>query len=107
MDPSQGLNVMKAKQQRFVTEYLIDLNATQAAIRAGYSPKTVQQQGSRLLTNAVVKQAIAAQHSRQLKAVDVRIEDVLRDVMVIALGEILTSSNRPVTSRYADSCSQR
>ena len=32
------------KQQRFVDEYLIDLNATQAAIRAGYSPKTAEQQ---------------------------------------------------------------
>ena len=59
---------MNARQQRFVTEYLVDLNATQAAIRAGYSPKTAQQQGSRLLTNVVVKQAIAAQHARQLKA---------------------------------------
>ena len=35
------------KQQRFVDEYLIDLNATQAAIRAGYSAKTADQQGSR------------------------------------------------------------
>jgi len=56
------------KQQRFVTEYLVDLNATQAAIRAGYSRKTAQQQGSRLLTNVVVKQATASQHTRQLKA---------------------------------------
>ena len=59
------------KQQRFVTEYLIDLNATQAAIRAGYSRKTAQQQGSRLLTNVVVKRAIAAQQDRQLKSVEV------------------------------------
>ena len=38
------------KQQRFVEEYLIDLNATQAAIRAGYSAKTADQQGSRMLS---------------------------------------------------------
>jgi phage terminase small subunit len=37
------------KQTRFVEEYLIDLNATAAAIRAGYSAKTANQQGPRLL----------------------------------------------------------
>ena len=47
------------KQQRFVDEYLIDLNATQAAIRAGYSAKTADQQGSRMLANVKVKQAVA------------------------------------------------
>ena len=36
------------KQARFVEEYLIDLNATQGAIRAGYSAKTAEEQGSRL-----------------------------------------------------------
>lgn len=46
------------KQRRFVDEYLIDLNATQAAIRAGYSPKTAKSQGQRLLTNADIAQAI-------------------------------------------------
>lgn len=50
---------LTAKQQRFVAEYLVDLNATQAAIRAGYSPKTARQQGARLLTNAVLAAAIA------------------------------------------------
>jgi len=48
------------KQQAFVTEYLIDLNATQAAIRAGYSAATAQEQGSRLLSNAKVAVAIDA-----------------------------------------------
>lgn len=47
------------KQQRFVDEYLIDLNATQAAIRAGYSKKTADQQASRLLTNVKVKEFVA------------------------------------------------
>ncbi len=47
------------KQQRFVKEYLVDLNATQAAIRAGYSKKTADQQASRLLTNVKVAEAVA------------------------------------------------
>lgn len=51
---------LTAKQQRFVEEYLVDLNATQAAIRAGYSAPTAQEQGSRLLSNVMVSEAIAA-----------------------------------------------
>lgn len=46
------------KQRRFVDEYLVDLNATQAAIRAGYSEKTACEQSSRLLANVKVATAI-------------------------------------------------
>lgn len=46
------------KQRRFCEEYLIDLNATQAAIRAGYSKKTAPQQAARLLTNVKVQNYI-------------------------------------------------
>lgn len=53
--PSKELN---PKQKRFVDEYLVDLNAKQAAIRAGYSPKTAESQGSRLLSHAKVSEAI-------------------------------------------------
>jgi len=49
---------LNAKQQRFVEEYIIDLNATQAAIRAGYSEKTAKSIGQRLLTYVDVKTAI-------------------------------------------------
>lgn len=48
------------KQARFVQEYLLDLNQTQAAIRAGYSEKTAAEQASRLLTNVKVAEAIQA-----------------------------------------------
>ncbi len=48
------------KQELFVREYLVDLNATQAAIRAGYSADTARQQGSRLLTDVDVQDAVAA-----------------------------------------------
>lgn len=47
------------KQQRFCEEYLIDLNATQAAIRAGYSPKTANEQAGRLLVNVSVQQYLS------------------------------------------------
>lgn len=51
----QGLS---PKQQRFVQEYLVDLNGTQAAIRAGYSHKTANEQAARLLANVSVGKAV-------------------------------------------------
>ncbi len=52
------MSELTAKQRAFVREYLLDLNATQAAIRAGYSEKTACEQGSRLLANVNVAAAI-------------------------------------------------
>ncbi len=53
------------KQRRFVDEYLVDLNATQAAIRAGYSTRTANREGARLLSNVDIAVAISeAQHTR-------------------------------------------
>lgn len=46
------------KHEMFAREYCVDLNATQAAIRAGYSENTAKQQGSRLLTNADIRARI-------------------------------------------------
>jgi phage terminase small subunit len=51
---------LTAKQQRFVEEYLVDLNATQAAIRAGYAESGASVEGARLLANAKVAAAVAA-----------------------------------------------
>lgn len=50
---------LSAKQKRFCDEYLIDLNATQAAIRAGYSEKTANEQGARLLTKVSVQEYLS------------------------------------------------
>lgn len=46
------------QQRMFVQEYIVDLNSKQAAIRSGYSPRSAEQQGSRLLSNAKVQIAI-------------------------------------------------
>jgi phage terminase small subunit len=51
---------MTPKQAAFVSEYLIDHNATQSAIRAGYSAKTAAQQGMELLARPLVQQAVQA-----------------------------------------------
>ena len=64
-DRNASGRALNAKQARFVEEYLIDLNATQAAIRAGYSEKTAKSQGQRLLTNVDVAKLLSeAQASR-------------------------------------------
>ena len=47
------------KRQRFVTEYLVDHNGTQSAMRAGYSPTSAKVTASRLLTDANLQQAVA------------------------------------------------
>ena len=52
-----GLN---DRQHGFVREYLVDGNATKAAIRAGYAPRSAQMQSSKLLSKPMVRQAIAA-----------------------------------------------
>ena len=49
---------LSPKRQRFVDEYVVDFNGTQAAIRAGYAPKAANEQAARLLANASVKAAI-------------------------------------------------
>lgn len=50
---------LNAKQLRFCEEYIVDLNATQAAIRAGYSEKSAKAQGCRLLTYEDVSRTVA------------------------------------------------
>lgn len=72
------------KQQRFVDEYLIDLNATQAAIRAGYSVKTAQEQSARLLSKVMVQQAIAEQMAERSKRTGVNQDRVVLELAKIA-----------------------
>ena len=68
------------KQQRFVEEYLVDLNGTQAAIRAKYSPKTANEQAARLLAKASISKAITtAQAERAAKTARTAL-DVLKDI---------------------------
>lgn len=68
------------RQARFVREYLVDLNATQASIRAGYSAKTAEQQGPRLLGNVGVAAAIAEAQQRIAKKLDITAESVVNEL---------------------------
>ena len=66
------------KQRRFVDEYLVDLNATQAAIRAGYSACTANEQGARLLANASIATAVQSGQNARSERVRITQDDVLR-----------------------------
>lgn len=72
------------KQQRFVDEYLIDLNATQAAIRAGYSVKTANEQGSQLLAKLSIQQAISEKMAERSKRTGVNQDRVVLELAKIA-----------------------
>ena len=72
------------KQKRFCEEYLIDLNATQAAIRAGYSPKTAEQTESRLLRNVKVQEYIAKRQKELSRSTEITQERVIKELALIA-----------------------
>ncbi|MGN6580173.1 MAG: terminase small subunit [Bordetella sp.] len=78
---------LSPKQRRFVEEYLFDLNATQAAIRAGYSERTAQQIGAENLTKPVVAEAIRAATAARAASADVTAAEVLRQVDAIATAD--------------------
>lgn len=71
------MKTLSDKQIAFCDEYLIDMNATQAAIRAGYSEKTAKQQGSRLLTNVDVQEYLASKSKQRSEKSGITAEWVL------------------------------
>ncbi|MGA4517214.1 terminase small subunit [Solibacillus silvestris] len=75
------------KQKRFVDEYMLDLNATQAAIRAGYAERTAYSQGQRLLKKVEVQAYIEERmHSHQKETI-AKQEEVLETLTAILRGE--------------------
>lgn len=79
---------LSARQQLFVAEYLKDLNACQAAIRAGYSARTAETAGPRLLRNVQVQSAVAEAQRRRLDRVEVKADEVLRELLRIATADL-------------------
>ncbi len=76
---------LTARQERFVQEYLIDLNASAAAIRAGYSPKTAEQIGHQLLKKTSVKSAIDQALAERSKRTGVNQDRVILELAKLAL----------------------
>jgi len=76
------------KQARFVDEYLCDLNATQAAARAGYSARTANEQGSRLLANVSVRSALSEAMKAREKRTHITQDRVLKELARLAFSDI-------------------
>ncbi|MFA5633400.1 MAG: terminase small subunit [Porticoccaceae bacterium] len=76
------------KQERFVEEYLIDLNATQAAIRAGYSEKTADRIGAQLLGKTWVAQAVQRGKEARSKRTKITQDMVLRELARLGFSDI-------------------
>jgi len=76
------------RQQRFVDEYLIDLNATQAAIRAGYSAKTANTIGPRLLVNVRVAAEIERRKAKASTKLEITRDRVLKELARIAFSDL-------------------
>ncbi|HGK4675237.1 TPA: terminase small subunit [Kluyvera georgiana] len=77
------------KQELFAREFIVDLNATQAAIRAGYSAKTAQEQSSRLLSNVMVQARIGELKTDRNEQVGVDAAYVLRRLTEIDQMDVL------------------
>lgn len=84
--PGKGPGDLTPKQARFVEEYLIDPNATQAAIRAGYAHPTTQ--GPRLLDNVGVAAAIAAAQEKRSRRTEIDAAWVLTRLHVEATADL-------------------
>lgn len=79
---------LSPKQARFVAEYVVDLNATQAAIRAGYSPKTAVVQGPRLLRKAQILGAVAERAQKVLDKAEVTVERVVQELALLGFADM-------------------
>ena len=91
-NPKGGPN-LTPKQADFVREYLVDLNGTRAAIRAGYSPKSAAAQASTLLRVPKVQAAIAAAQGARAQKTDITAERVLLELKRIAFVDVAKAFN--------------
>ncbi len=89
------------RQARFVEEYLIDLNATQAAIRAGYSKKTANEQGAQLLAKLSIRQAVAEAQAIRSKRTEITQDEVIQGLKKEATLEGEGSSHSARVSAWA------
>ena len=78
---------LTSKQQRFVEEYLIDLNATQACIRAGYSSRNADKIGSELLGKTGVSAAVERAKARRAARTEITQDRVLQELAAIGFAD--------------------
>ena len=78
---------MNRRQELFIQEYLVDLCGTAAARRAGYGHKGAGSQASRLLRNPQIRAAVDAAMEERLKRMEVKQEEVIRELKTVAMAE--------------------
>ncbi|MFV0519787.1 MAG: terminase small subunit [Lachnospirales bacterium] len=105
------MKVITKKQKRFAEEYLVDCNATQAAIRSGYSSKTAYSSGSRILKNPVVQEYVKKQLDKlsdervaDAKEVMAYLSDCLRGITQSEIVVIESEGDGVTTSRKILKC---
>jgi phage terminase small subunit len=96
-DGAGSSQILNDRQERFCSEYLIDLNATQAAIRTGYSARTSKVQGARLLTNVNVIARVQELQAVRAERVGVDTDYVLErlvDEVEADMADLFDDNNR-------------
>nr|RDS95582.1 terminase small subunit [Cereibacter sphaeroides f. sp. denitrificans] len=94
-----GRTSLTARQEAFVREYLIDLNATQAAIRAGYSAKTAEAIGSENLRKPLIAAAIAEAQAARFERLELD-----ADALLARAATILQADPRELTAHHVGAC---
>lgn len=95
---------MTNKQKRFCDEYLVDMNATQAAVRSGYSKKTAKQIGRENLTKPYIKKYIDERMAEKEESLIAKQDEVLSYLTSILRGE--TEAEEIVVEGVGDGCSE-
>lgn len=84
---------LNPKQERFCLEYIVDLNATQAAIRSGYSEKTAQEIGSENLSKPIIAARVQELIEKRSKRTEITADLVLQELLKIATVDIAKAFN--------------
>ena len=100
-------NKLTSKQKRFCEEYLIDLNATQAAIRAGYSKKTARSIGNENLTKPDVQNHLRELQNKVQERNEITIDEVVNELATIGFFDIAECYNADGTLRNVNEMSER
>ena len=101
---------LNAKQVCFVDEYLVDLNATQAAIRAGYSVHTAEDYAAQLLRKTHVQEAIGKAKAARSRRTRIHADNILEELALIAfakMGDFADWDDRGVTLKAGETIDSR
>lgn len=101
----RGEPKLRDKQKRFIAEYLVDLNATQAAIRAGYSKDTAKEIGYENLTKPHIQEAIAEAQNKRIARTQITQDEVIRRLIEnvdISMGKKATVITIPSKSENGE-----